>query len=134
MHGTKVEIAFGRDVSDVDWDAELFAQGVDLGGGFGVVDGSEAHVDVGEVGGMEGTVVVGDDVALDTVGDFGVKPAAGGDDSDFGVGVEEGEDAAGSDLVGALAKEGIVDLGPKQTYIPAPNYKNFLIPYLPRYN
>ena len=52
-----------------------------------------------EVEGDEGAVVVGDLVVGDAVGDFGVQAGAGGDYCDFGVGVEEVEDAAGGDLV-----------------------------------
>ena len=41
MDAAKVEVAFARDVCDVDWNAEAMAGGVDLGGGSWIVDGSE---------------------------------------------------------------------------------------------
>lgn len=62
MHGAEIEVAFGRDVGDVDGDAFGLAEGVDLRGCEGVVDGGEDHGDGGvvEVGGCEDAVDVGD--------------------------------------------------------------------------
>ena len=41
MDAAKVEVAFARDIGDVDWDAEVVAEGIDLGGGDWVVDCSK---------------------------------------------------------------------------------------------
>lgn len=80
----------------------MLAEGVDLGGGEGVVDCCEDHCDswVVEVLGEEVAVDVGYEFLGDAVSYFGDEAGGGGYDGDEGVGVEEVEDAAGGDLIG----------------------------------
>lgn len=67
--GAKVEVTFGRDVCDVDWDTPRSAFTADLFGEFDVVDCGKDHVVSVEDFGM--SLVVG---SIDVVGDhlFGV--------------------------------------------------------------
>lgn len=105
MDGAEVEVAFGRDVGDVGGDAERMAEGVDLGGGDGVVDcgedeGVEGGGGGGEVGGGgEGAGDVGYLVGVggEAVPDFGVQ-RVWGDEGYVGVGAENGVQAGCGDL------------------------------------
>lgn len=102
MHRPEVEIAFWRDVGNVDGDVARVAEGVDFGACGGVVDGREdegGFNGVEEGGGEEGGVVgEGVGAGVDAVEDFGGEAGGGGDEVDVRVGGEEGENAAGGDL------------------------------------
>jgi hypothetical protein len=94
VHAAKVEVALGRHVGDVGRYAPLLAELVYLGRGGRVVDGAEHHVDVVEVGGLKGARDVGDLGEGGAVGDFGIEAVAGTYYCDFGVGIEDVEDAS----------------------------------------
>ena len=102
MHRPEIEIAFGGHVGDVRGYAHPFAIFPYSGGGDRVVD-RDKHEGDGVVGVKvqrdEGTVVVGYLVLGDAVGDFSIETGARADHCDFGVCVEEVENAACGDLL-----------------------------------
>ena len=93
MNAAEVEIAFWRDIGDVCCYFPLFTEFPNESGGGGVVNGCENHVDVVEIRGLEFPVIVSDLALLYSMDHFWVEARAGGDDGDFGVGVQDIEDA-----------------------------------------
>jgi hypothetical protein len=98
MHTAEVEVALGRHVGNVGRYPLLVTQLVDLGRGFGVVDGRQDHVDSFEIRRFEFAVHQLDLLLGDAVGHLVVQPGPGRDDGDFCVGVEHVHDAPGSNL------------------------------------
>jgi hypothetical protein len=92
---SKVKVALWRDIGNVCNNPLLFTQLPDGSRGFWVVDSGHDHSDFGvvEVGGFEGAIVVFDEALFNTIGDFIVETVTGTDETDFGVRVEEVQDA-----------------------------------------
>lgn len=97
---TKVEVTLWWDICNVGNDSLLFTQLPDHGRGFWVVDGGHDHGNVGivEVRGLECTVNVFDKALFNAIGDLIVEAVTRADKTDFGIRVEEVQDATGSYL------------------------------------
>lgn len=92
---SKVEVALWGYICNVCNNPLLFTQLPNHSRGFRVVDSGHDHGNVGvvEIGGFESAIKVFDKALVDTVGDLIVEAFTGTDQADFGVGVEEVQDA-----------------------------------------
>lgn len=130
MYTAEIEVTFWWHVGDVGGDSAFLAEFEDLGRGFRVVDGGQYHVYIVEVRRFEFAIDVGYLVLRYAICDFFIEAGAGADDGNFGIGVEDIEDATGGDL-GRLNSTLSVEKREMKTYLTAANNENVLITNLP---